>query len=146
MKFGIGKMRNEGLNQHGRFTLTNKWRCSSDYGLGTRNLHGVEENGGKLLDEPLKRAPEVKELDKGDEEDDGWDDGEEEPSKVCGSRGAGQELSAIACETKKRFGEECNEVENVILKFNVSICQTVIMHREVLTPALVRRTKRARIY
>src|SRR5450432_1072397 len=108
MQFRICQMRNEGPNQHGRFTLTNERRSSGHHGFGTGNTHGPEEEVGELSNSPLEPAPVVQKLYKGYEEDDGWDDGDDEPLKFEGIR-IEEECGSIGCKSKETGGQESNK-------------------------------------
>lgn len=106
-------MRNVRADQHGGFTLTDERRGSCDDGFGSRDLHSVEEHGGELSDSPLEPSPVVEELDKGNEEDDGGNDTEEEVvefEKV----GAEQESGTLGSECKQGCSEESDEVEDIV--------------------------------
>src|SRR5690606_34386529 len=109
----LGEMGNEGTDQHRGFTLSDEGRSGSDDGLGTRHLHGPEEEDGELADKPLNETPVVKHLHEGDEEDDGREDGDQEPWERRGL-GAGQERSTLASESKKRAGKARDEIEDII--------------------------------
>ena len=111
--FGHGKVGNEGLDQHGGFTLTDKRRRGSDNGLGTWHSHGPEEEDSEFTDEPLKDTPVVQELDERDEEDNGGDNTEHEVG-VGRNIGGCQEGNTILGETQKQTCELGDEVEDVV--------------------------------
>ena len=74
MDFGHRAVRDEGLDQHSRFTLSDKWGGGCHHGLCARDAHGPEEEDGEFPDGPLQDTGIVEELDEGDEKDDGRDD------------------------------------------------------------------------
>lgn len=116
MQFGGGEMGDEGLDQHGRFTLANEWRGGSHNGFCTRYSHTPEEDVGKLDDGPLKDTPVVEELHKGNEENDGWDDTQDESIEIrwgCVS----QENGTIPGVAEKINSKGSNEVEDIIAGF-----------------------------
>lgn len=113
MKLGLGHVRNKRSDQHGRFTLSDERRSSSDNGLGTRDTESPEDEVGKLLDEPLEEADVVEDLDQGNEEDDGGDDAEEEHGQLR-NVGVGQEGDTILGESQKVLGASGDESENIV--------------------------------
>ena len=119
MDLRIGQVRNERSDQQSRLSLSDERRSSCDDGFSTRDLHGVEEDGSELLDEPLQDTPVVEKLDEGDEEDDGWENIDDE---VPGAEDlvVEQECSSLCGESKEGLGKVCDEIENVIL-FHVNI-------------------------
>lgn len=113
MELGLGHVRNKRSDQHGRFTLSDKRRGSSDDGLGTRHTERPEDKGRKLLDEPLEEANVVQDLDQGDEEDDGRDDTEEEHGQLR-NVGVGQEGDTILGKAQEILGARGDESEDVV--------------------------------
>ena len=86
------------------------------YGLRARDSHGPEEEDGEFLDEPLDQSCVVEELDKGDEEDDCWNDGDQEPGfgrDVC----ICEEFDAFFRESEEFSSEFGDEVEDVVAGF-----------------------------
>jgi hypothetical protein len=57
-----------GLDEARRLALADPGRAGGDDGLGTGDVHGLEEEPGKVLDDPLHDTHVVKHLHKGDEE------------------------------------------------------------------------------
>ncbi|XPS80098.1 hypothetical protein M3J09_012060 [Ascochyta lentis] len=105
-------MRNEWLDQHGGFTLTDERRSRSDDSLGTRDAHGPEEEDGELADEPLDETPVVQELHERNEEDDGGDDTSEEPT-LCWHSRICEEDDTVVGEPEEQTGKLRDEVEDV---------------------------------
>lgn len=113
MDFGLGQVRDERTDQHGRLALTNEGGGSSDDGFGTGDAESPEEEDGELANEPLDESQVVAELDKGDEEDDGRNDTGEEPGKV-GNRVISQENDTGIRETEQSASHLGNEAEDII--------------------------------
>lgn len=84
MKLGLCHVRDKGSDQHSGLSLSDERRSRGDNSLGARNTKGPKYEGGKLLDEPLKEANIVKDLDERDEEDNGRYHADEEPGLLCG--------------------------------------------------------------
>lgn len=112
VQLGLGHVRNEGADQHGRFTLTNEGRSSSDDGLGTGDTKSPEDKGGHLADEPLQEANVVEDLDNGDEEDDGGNDTPEEHGQLRCLL-VGQEGHTITGKTQEVAGASRNPLEDI---------------------------------
>ncbi|KAJ8113160.1 hypothetical protein OPT61_g4655 [Boeremia exigua] len=113
VELGHRQMGNERLDQHSRFTLTDERRSRSDDGLSTRNLHGPEEEDGKLADEPLNQTPVVHQLDDRNEEDDRRDDTEEEEGLISNVRSS-EESDTLPGKSKKQASKQGNEAEDVV--------------------------------
>jgi hypothetical protein len=113
VKFRFGKMRNEGTDQHSRLSLTDERRGGSDNGLGTRDLHGPEEEDGEFSNEPLEDTPVVQKLDERHEEDDRRHNTGKEPGKI-GNRIISQENHTLVSETQKQTSELGNESEDIV--------------------------------
>jgi hypothetical protein len=110
---GLGQVRHEGSNQHGRLSLADKGSRSGHNGFGTRDAQGPVEEVGKLDDEPLQNARVVEQRDEGDEEDDGRDDAGEEP----GHRGDGivkQESHTLVGESEQRASQERDKGKDIV--------------------------------
>jgi hypothetical protein len=116
VKFRFGKMRNEGTDQHGRLSLADERRGGSDNGLGTRDLHGPEEEDGEFSNEPLEDTPVVQKLDERHEEDDRRHNTGKEPRKIW-DRVISQENHTLVSETQKQTGELGNESEDIVSGF-----------------------------
>ena len=116
MEFGLGHVRHERSDQHSRFTLTDEGGCSSHDGLRTGDTEGPEKEGRELHDEPLEETDVVEELDKGHEEDDGWDNTGDEPVKVEDGF-CGEESSADTCKSEKVGGTLGDEGKDVVTCF-----------------------------
>lgn len=110
---GLGHVRDEGPDQHGRFTLADERGGSSDDSFGTRDSKSPEDEHGKLDNEPLQEVKVVQDLDDGDEEDDGRDDTEEEHALVGGFC-VGQEGNTVFGEAQEVGGAVGNEAEDVV--------------------------------
>lgn len=109
----FGQVRNKGLNQDGRLTLANERRGGGDDSFGTRDLHGPEEKASKLSDGPLDPTPVVKDVDKGNEEDDGRKDGEEKVGQG-GNLGVKNKARTSVGKTEELTGEERDKVEDIV--------------------------------
>ena len=105
-------MCDEGLDQHGRFSLTDKRTGSRDDSLGTRYSHGPVKEDGEFSDEPLDEPPVEQKLNKGHEEDDGWKDREEEVV-VARNVSSRQKCNTIPGEFQQVCGKARDKVENV---------------------------------
>lgn len=110
---GLGEMRDERSDQHGRLALADEGRGGGDDSLGTGYAEGPEEEDGELADEPLDEADVVAERHESDEEDDGRNNAGEEPGKV-GDGVVRQEHHTLVGEPQERAREERDEVENVV--------------------------------
>lgn len=106
-------MGDEGTDEHGRLSLSDERRGSSYNGLGTGDAHEPEEECGGLDDEPLQDIEVVQELDQGNEEDDGWDNGDKEPARGWDGTG-GQKDDSVICETEEVPGSLGDEVEDIV--------------------------------
>lgn len=111
---GIGQVRDERLDEHDRFSLSDERRGGSDDGLSSRHAHAPEEDGGKLSDEELQPSVVVEELDEGDEEDNRRKDSDDPPAERKGVS-VQQELGSGSSEVQEGRGEESNEVEDIVL-------------------------------
>ncbi|TKW55004.1 hypothetical protein CTA1_13402 [Colletotrichum tanaceti] len=110
---GQREVGHEGLDQHGRLALADEGGGGGHDGLGARDAEGPEEEDGELLDEPLQEAAVVEQLDEGDEEDDGRDDGDEEPG-AGGHLVVRQEREALPGEAQQGAGHLGDEGEDVV--------------------------------
>lgn len=113
MQFGLSQVGDEGSDQHGRLSLTDERRCSSDNGLSTGDAHRPEEEDCEFADKPLDDAPVEQELHECNEEDDGREDTEEEELLV-GNLVGSQERNTISRKAQKLTRESRDEVEDVI--------------------------------
>lgn len=111
MDFGLGHMRNKRSHQHGRLALANKGSGGSDNSFGSRNTQSPEDKGRKLLNKPLNKANVVEHLNQGNEEDDGGNDGKQEPLYLANAVG-GQEDETIGGKAKQIAGAVSNELED----------------------------------
>lgn len=113
VELGHGQVGNERLDQHGRFTLTDKRRSGSDNSLGTGDLHRPEEEDSELADEPLDKSPVVHELDDRHEEDNRRDNAEEEEGVLGDIRG-GKEGDTLFGKSKELTSKLRDEAEDVV--------------------------------
>jgi len=100
VQLGLGKMGNERLDKHSRFSLSDEGRGGRDNSFSTRHAHAPEEEDGELADEPLEHTPVVQKLDESHEEDDGRNDTSEEPVQLR-HRVVSQENHTIVCEVEQ---------------------------------------------
>lgn len=116
MDFRHGEVRDERLDQHGGFTLTDEGGRSGDNGFSTGDAHAPEEESGKFADKPLDDTDVVEQLDERNEEDNGWNDADQEPgqSSCCVVR---QESDTLLSETQQVSGKQGDKVEDIIAGF-----------------------------
>ena len=70
MDFRFGHDVNIRSHQASRFALAKEWRRSCDDSLSTGYVHSLEEEPGKVLDDPLHDPDIIKHLHECDEEND----------------------------------------------------------------------------
>lgn len=110
---GLGQVGSKGLDENGRLTLANEGGSSGDDGLSTRHAHGPVEEDGELANEPLHNSNVVENVDKGNEEDNGGNDVEEEHSEV-GDGWVGDEGRTVLGERQQLAGEERDKVKDIV--------------------------------
>lgn len=112
--FGHGQVRNERLDQHGGFSLSDEGRRGGDDGLGAGNAHAPKEEHGEFADGPLENTGVVEKLDKRHEEDDGRDDSHQEPAVTRRESVLHQEVNTLSGEFQQLSGQRGDEVEDVV--------------------------------